>query len=351
MLKSESDEFLNLDALRGLSAVCIVLFHIPLFTKEMGLGWSYLKGFPAFVDLFFAISGIIIARFYLDKVSHFGDYGNFAARRLFRLAPLHILTALLMLGILWSAITWFPSIQVFPSAVRCVAPNFLMINAFGVCDKLSLNWPSWSISAELGMYLLVLPLVAAGARMNRLVVLVAFLGSFILLTLVQSPNRSWAAWTYDFGVLRAVPSFLFGCVLWIYRDILAKVRAPSPWVVAGVWATTAVALAFWKSSPAALLLMYAIVTLAFLNDLSRRVGSLTRSLAPFGQLTYSLYMWHTPVLMGLVSVVGFGMLGLTGLWAGVWVVLVLLTVLPALTAFSFFILERPSRKALNRLLR
>jgi len=68
---------IHLQALRGISVVLVVLFHIgaPLFTN----GWVG-------VDIFFVISGFLMWHLYADKISQ-GQVGTFYIKRLRRLLP------------------------------------------------------------------------------------------------------------------------------------------------------------------------------------------------------------------------------------------------------------------------
>ena len=79
--------FEALDALRGLSALLVVLFHIPIYHA--------LKGADAFVnlqfcvDMFFALSGFVLCHAYGRRLGNGGEGLRFAWMRLARLWPLH----------------------------------------------------------------------------------------------------------------------------------------------------------------------------------------------------------------------------------------------------------------------
>src|SRR5262245_4033386 len=83
----------SLEGLRFLASLAIVVYHFVPYT-ERGLAapefWS--GQFSVAVDLFFVISGIVIANGYLGRTSTWREYGEFMRRRFARLYPLHVAT-------------------------------------------------------------------------------------------------------------------------------------------------------------------------------------------------------------------------------------------------------------------
>src|ERR1700737_3694172 len=85
--------FEALDALRGICALLVVLFHIPIYHA--------LKGADAFVnlqfcvDMFFALSGFVLCHAYGHRLNDASEGLRFARMRLARLWPLHMV----MLGL------------------------------------------------------------------------------------------------------------------------------------------------------------------------------------------------------------------------------------------------------------
>ena len=84
----------SIEGLRGIAALLVALFHAYVYSQ-----WG---GFPAqsgvlqhawlFVDLFFVISGYVMAAAYSDRLARGGRPSAYMVRRLFRLYPLHIVT-------------------------------------------------------------------------------------------------------------------------------------------------------------------------------------------------------------------------------------------------------------------
>src|SRR5215475_10218712 len=81
--------YLNLHLLRALAALAVVYYHT---TSEAGLNLSPAIGSHA-VDVFFVISGFIIAR------SAAGSSKRFLLRRIIRIAPLYWIATLVVFGL------------------------------------------------------------------------------------------------------------------------------------------------------------------------------------------------------------------------------------------------------------
>jgi peptidoglycan/LPS O-acetylase OafA/YrhL len=85
----------SLDSLRAIAALMVVFFHSPVRLFSFQFGW-------AGVDLFFILSGFLIARILLNaKELSFRSYSvNFYARRCLRIFPLYFFYILLAVALL-----------------------------------------------------------------------------------------------------------------------------------------------------------------------------------------------------------------------------------------------------------
>ncbi|WP_156842161.1 acyltransferase family protein [Novosphingobium aquimarinum] len=80
-----------LDGLRGIAALAVLIYHI---TWPLGYESIVPRGYLA-VDLFFVLSGVVIAHVYDDRLRAGMTLGDFSLRRLIRLYPLIVLGALM----------------------------------------------------------------------------------------------------------------------------------------------------------------------------------------------------------------------------------------------------------------
>lgn len=199
-LKVASDEMLHLDFIRFVAAAGIVVHHSHEFFYSQPARTAIMArtaGLALFVDLFFLISGFVIAQVYGDRVTSLGDVARFLQRRVGRLVPLHWLTLLVSVAV-WAVVATFVQAKHQPDfSPICIADTALLLQAIVPCGAIQFNFVTWSISAEMVMYLLF-PLVAiVGARMKS-APLAAGIALFAVIFVFQYDYRLWHSpqWTH-----------------------------------------------------------------------------------------------------------------------------------------------------------
>lgn len=154
---SAKPRFILLDALRGVAAVVVVILHYnmvvwPDHWQERYLGHS--GGYLA-VDFFIILSGFVISHAYFERPGL--DLWDFFKRRMFRFWPLHMVTlcavALLMLAS-HEWMTWLGFLT-----------NTTLLHNIGVGHYgLAFNVPSWSLSVELVVNMVVGAMILAAPQ-------------------------------------------------------------------------------------------------------------------------------------------------------------------------------------------
>ena len=94
-LAPESASLLHLDCLRLIAAAGIVFLHLKVKVDGGAMWQRVVAGTDSYfllVNMFFAISGYVIAFVYMDAIVDAGSYAGFLRRRVARLGPLHWLT-------------------------------------------------------------------------------------------------------------------------------------------------------------------------------------------------------------------------------------------------------------------
>lgn len=299
-LTVKSDALINLDALRFLAASGVMVFHAAHYF-ELGSWWdsSVLDPLRLLVDLFFAISGFVIGFSYLDRVQTGEQRARFWKGRFAYIYPLHFITflAALAIGIAGAGQTDHPE-NYDP---RCIPANIFLGQAWGLCGHLSFNGPSWSLSAEAVMYLLFPLFVLVGKRYRWAIPTLCVL-SFAVLTIASGyTSRPWHEWMAPSGALRAVPSFLFGLSLWLYRDSIRRIPAAHPAMYIAL-ATVVLMVTTRAPDITILLAIYAMLAFACASDLGKKRTSLARSMAPLGGLTMEIYLLHHLAFIALLTV-------------------------------------------------
>lgn len=344
-LRPESDRLLHLDALRLIASAGIVVAHMSGLV-EAGF-WSAQLGIAArclalFVDMFFALSGFVIAFVYLDKVKTFPSYRYFLRKRLARLAPLHwaTLAVFCALGLyLRYQNVAINHIELFDW--RCLPVNFLFLHSTGLCPHLSFNAPSWSISAEMCMYVSA-PILFWIVRRSPATLFVLAISIWLALTLEKSGENPWMYWTWNGGFARALPSFMFGVWLFGVRQSISRL----PFSTTGFWICILgylVGSGFGLPATALLLILYAAVTFGVAADSQHRRGPLISALAAGGQLTYSSYLLHSLVSMVVLNTIADRLLHTHATQRNLFALIAFLLVWP-LSYVSFVFFERPARQ-------
>jgi peptidoglycan/LPS O-acetylase OafA/YrhL len=340
-LRPESQELLGLDALRFIAAIGIVIGHALGRTDT----FANLDTRPLrlFVDLFFLISGYVIAHVYWGRINSSGEYFKFLVKRVARLIPLHWLTLLGAIGV--GLVVWYTNISFDNSGLfdpACIIPNAFLIHALGTCSELSFNAPSWSISAEAVMYILT-PLIFWLMRW-RLCFWLSVIGVFTLLSNI--PGEAWHSWTSTGGALRALPSFMLGNLIYRERHLVKHLPLANAFVFLALLSFT-VSFA-WKMPDIILLLfLYLAAIAAVAGDLNCKTSVLLKVIAPLGQLTYSIYMIHFLWLLFTVSFLAVRVFGLKGEALDFSVALSVVSVI-GVSYLSLQLFENPSRQSITR---
>jgi peptidoglycan/LPS O-acetylase OafA/YrhL len=348
-LRAQSEEMLHLDLTRLLASVGIVVHHsIEFFVPMSDRQWLTEKtmGLALFVDLFFVISGFVIAFVYHDRALSLGGYLKFLQRRAGRLVPLHWITLLGAIAI-WGAFLFLGYVGNHAPLFRaeCIAETAVLIHSFVPCgDGSFFNGVSWSISTEMVMYVVVFPLIALSAARYRWFPAVAVIVSLSLL--------AWSDWDNNFAtlrwwvevhpLLRALPSFCLGAALYYDRGLIVSLPAPKVIFTASAAALPLLML-FGAPHLIVLLIVYVVAMSAVAADLKEKPGPLVRRYSPFGQLTYSIYMWHGLFILVLMNAIGDKLLRAQPVLMAFLAVVCWASIFAA-SYISFFYLESPARR-------
>jgi peptidoglycan/LPS O-acetylase OafA/YrhL len=345
-LRPESRNLLHLDCLRFVAALGIVIFHLSGKIYPIGPALaSAIHGLALFVDLFFVISGFVIAYVYWDQMRDTRDYGSFLVKRLARIAPLHwIILGIFLVLTLCMGMAGRRMNDAALYDINCVPSHIFFLHAMGLCARLTFNTPSWSLSAEMVMYAIT-PLFFVAAHRSTWV-LAGVVGGVIAVLTALSNGGEWTQWTAAGGALRAIPSFGLGVLLFCLRDRLCwRYGMEAMWLGLAVFLAEMVAGAPWL---ALLATLYAVAFMAVCADGFGSAAAPVRHLAGWAQLTYSSYMTHYLVL--LIVITGVGQYGVhaSGWKLNGFVIAAFLAVWPV-SYFSLVYVERPLRSVVRNL--
>jgi peptidoglycan/LPS O-acetylase OafA/YrhL len=291
---SRAPELLPLTAIRGIAAWWVVLFHLRVLLAPYvpaGALAVLARGNLA-VDLFFILSGFVLALNYGERVAG-GDgrtYGEFLFRRLARIYPLHLLI-LAAFGAYALAAARFGSAHLEDQSWGYFFGSVFLVQNWGFASEARWNVPAWSISTEALAYL-VFPAVVGLLRPARrplwlLATAVAVLGlsvePYFWLTGHVFPNA-----VAQTGLFRCLVQFAMGVALCGLWQRLPRRR----WLPAGFAAAAAgfaTAFVLWNTPVVPLAWAALIVALA----LAPRAGLLEAApLVWLGRISYATYLSH-----------------------------------------------------------
>jgi peptidoglycan/LPS O-acetylase OafA/YrhL len=292
------------DGLRIIAAGAVVILHYSDYFRDAGVGRfmvAHTWHFNLFVDLFFVVSGFVIARQYFDRVDDAASIGRFLWRRVARIYPLHLATLafyVALAGALHFGAARTDNPARYP--LSDLPAQFLLLHAF-IGERLTFNFPSWSLSAEMFCYLLF-PLVAlmAQRRKETVLALVALTALANSLWAWAAGTTPWADWINQGGAFRALPAFNLGVACYLFRDRIARWPAMPGALTASL--TAFIVFGSLLPTMTALLAIYAIALLAVQADCAGRQTLLSRlGFDRWSPLTYSCYMLHIPVATVIIT--------------------------------------------------
>jgi peptidoglycan/LPS O-acetylase OafA/YrhL len=288
--------FKSLDGLRGVCALTIVLHHCELLFVP---GVIFCHGQLA-VDVFFILSGFVIAANYDDRFASGLTPGRFMAARIRRLGPVYWVGLALALAATL-LIEGYQSSPDFGGALALGGMAAFLIPYIGPGNlAYPTNSVAWSLFWELIVNLVYATWLHRLRSRSLMLITAALWALAIAESLVNPRGWSFGMTSTDIwlGSLRAFPAFLAGVLLFRAHKIglLARLPSVSPLLLVLVWPALAV---IPQNGPTPLLdagiAILAGVPLVAL--LVRNSDPVPAWFAPLGGISYALYASHLALIM------------------------------------------------------
>jgi peptidoglycan/LPS O-acetylase OafA/YrhL len=355
----------SLDALRGVAALSVVVWHWQHFFAIAGDwqdGWSrdmqpffwllkplYMQGWAA-VDLFFVLSGFVFFWLYGEAIRTRATGAlRFAVLRASRLYPLHLV---LLVAVAILQIFFFRAHGMFfvyqANDAAHFAAHLFMVQSWWPGAPQSFDGPTWSVSIEVLLYVIFFTACRLGLRAG-LPALAMALAGVPLLWLDEHIARGvigffmggfvFALWQLLRGGVwaRATARGLGIAVLLGWAALAALLYRDSAWLAGGE-ANVAFLIAFDF-----MLCPLTVLALA-LHEHAR--GRSYAGLGFLGDISYSTYLIHFPLQLSLALIAG--RLALTPqFFMQSWVMGAFYAVLIGLGAASYHFFERPLQSHLR----
>lgn len=307
----QRSRFAALDSWRGICAVCVVLFHFASVMPSSLDGSTFIGNAYLFVDFFFVLSGFVLCHGYHGKISSPLDIGRFVLRRLARVWPLHAFV-LVCFVLTIALVNRYPHPHELTLSkagtdypLDALLPNVFLLNAVGL-QKPVWNGPAWSIGAEFYVYVLfALVLVAAPRRIVPIAIGLSLTALALIFCLAPDLMNS----TWDYGTVRCIAGFFAGVLAYhgyqrlqridIVKATLCELGAIVLVVALVICAGDDADNAHATSLLAPAVFAIAVVTFAGESGLLSLLVLRARPFRALGRYSFSIYMIHQPLLVGL----------------------------------------------------
>ncbi len=338
----------EIDGLRFLAIGSVLLVHIFGQLVNRAPDRVHLAGHSLFVDivlrlprgvqLFFVISGFILAQPFVRQFQHGGErvrLGRFYLRRLTRLEPPYILS-LLLYG---ASMVLFRHRDLPMAGLSMLSSAFYVRNFFPALPPV--NLVTWSLEVEVQFYLIA-PLLALlfllrPAWLRRSLLAAAIAGTALL----PVARLDAVGWWFPGQACYFLAGYLLADFGVHERS---GVRHP-------LWDGAALVLwplfFFLPSGPFATLVLVTLAMMAFAASLfgpfTRRLLSL-RPVALLGGMCYSLYLMHMLIISALFPLTRRWITGTDLLWDFAGQLALLLPPVVIGSALYYLFIERPCMK-------
>jgi peptidoglycan/LPS O-acetylase OafA/YrhL len=329
----------TLNAMRGLAAVAVVFFHSDeLLSAQIAPG-GYLA-----VDIFFVLSGFVIAHAYEDRLKGGLSLGRFTLARMIRFYPLLLLA--IAMGVLRAAA------GLITNSPTALSPAEIAVSAFtslflvpapvtGSGNLFVLNVPLWTLCFELTINIVYAAIVRHLSNGRLVGAAIAGAALMIWFAIQSGHNDNGAVLATALGgVGRALFGFSVGVLLYRRRALL-NVGVVIPLVL--------VAVLLCIPIPAQLRVAFDLGFALLAGPLLITAGSscepsarLTAFATYFGSLSFPIYAIHQP-LVGMAGTAA-ERLSLPSFAVGGLLILCLLVISPLLDRYY----DQPLRKWLQR---
>jgi peptidoglycan/LPS O-acetylase OafA/YrhL len=343
-----------LTGIRALAALLVLGMHTE---QNVPFGLDSLLPFFARgylgVDFFFVLSGFIITHVYFASLASPGRSAVqiFLWHRFIRLYPVHITVLAGLVAIVSVArATGFTFNNPREWQWNDLLWQLTLLHAWGVTASPGWNAPSWSISAEWFAYLLfpLLAPVLMRVRERGIALLIAVAALAATALLFAMADWRLNTWVGAPALARVFGEFLCGAALCRAVALSSKLALPR----GDILATSAfVAFLFGASLGLQDFALIALLALTILGaalssgHVTRILGS--RALVWLGEISYSVYMVHFPVLIVIRRLwerLGFAQWQPAG---RMFAFMATVALILALAAMLFYVVERPARTRLR----
>jgi peptidoglycan/LPS O-acetylase OafA/YrhL len=353
MSDNKDKDYPGIELLRFLSALAVLVWHYQHYTygpsgfsieRDQQPFYEFVYLFYSYgvygVQLFWCISGFVFFHVYSENIRKRNiGFSVFWIRRLARLYPLHIFTLVMVLFFQFIFNLKNGYFFVYPyNDVKHFVLNLFMASHWGMQDGYSFNGPIWSVSIEILIYVFFF----FWAFVNRLPIRVILLAVLTLIFYFFQQTEVLECLFLFFGggvVYRIINCEVFSirCFLFIFLIFTNGITLYNIVDAGGIYAVSTE----YRTIQIILLCLVLICVAAII----RVDGFKRRLFFGLGNLTYSIYLMHFPLQLGMVLL--FYMIDLKLDYHSNWLFVFYMIGTISLSMVTYKYIELPARKKIR----
>lgn len=295
---SASYRFNTLDGMRGIAAIAVMMNHYVR---------SIFQNSHLAVDLFFCLSGFVIAYSYLDHLQKSMTIKEFVLRRLIRLYPMYFIGisigALALFGKYFSGQTSLSMHQ----AINAISLNALYLpyiskSYVNVAGDVSPSLifptdpPAWSLFFEMSVNLIFAVIAFRARKLHYLALaLLGFIGLLAYYLVTHNVASGWGTTNILGGIPRTIFGFFCGVVLFInFKSYSSFLRAINPiYIIVFLLCFLFVAWPPYIWLASALILVPILIAIGTVSNATNLTT--VKIFNYLGWISYPIYCLHMPI--------------------------------------------------------
>lgn len=336
-MKVDVQNYQTIQALRFIAAASVALTHVTFYIKtrvdpSMPIWEIGSQG----VQIFFVISGLVMALSSGAITNQFVGWREFILRRLVRVAPLYWLMNLVKL----TTLAIIPGALLAKPDIQNILLSLLFIpsrNENGIIE--TFYGVGWTLNFEMFFYLIV----TACLYFKKSVIAFSILTLGLFLSIGSLRQNEWPAITYLFHPYLA--NFIWGLLI---AKVASGIEMNKPLLGSVLVAASGYLIFINPIHPTMSFLgvQYAALVFGLLMLESKLKGNIPKIVLIGGDASYSLYLTHA--MSGPIAVIIASKIGIHSM---VGSLLFVVAVMLLVAAACFYKIEKPIGQAISRRLR
>lgn len=343
----DSRKFYLLELLRFLSAISVIIYHyqiyffqfndfnkIKILSSLESLPFNFILNlFYRFGDygvhMFWCISGFIISLVYLEKIKSIGGKKYFI-NRFSRLYPLHFITLIAVMLIQQFSMHYTGTYQLFDfNDLYHFLLHLSFTSAWGLEKGFSFNMPIWSVSLEIVAYFLFYIFATNLNKINLFKTII-----FLIILLMINKFVIGKSDTHN-DIISCLQLFVSGLLIFQLYKKYKKLHLMI-FSILLLFLSIIGNFKIFIFCPA-ILLLFILLEDNFIKIISKKFFSF------LGSLTYSLYLWQTPIAMIVILIIKEN----SNIFFNYSFFLFYFSFLIVLSSFSYYFIEKKLQKILR----